>query len=80
MNASVPAGERHAPIDLSPVEFRAAGHALVDRIADLLATMRDRKVTAGLSVHDVRALVDRFGDMPDEGGDAASIVAEATTS
>ena len=78
MNASVPAGERHAPIDLSPVEFRAAGHALVDRIADLLATMRDRKVTAGLSVHDVRALVDRFGDMPDEGGDAASIVAEAT--
>lgn len=78
MNASFPAGERHAPIDLSPAEFRAAGHALVDRIAELLATMRERRVTAGLSVPEIRALVERFGGMPDEGGDAASIVAEAT--
>ncbi|MFN8665616.1 MAG: aspartate aminotransferase family protein [Gemmatimonadaceae bacterium] len=78
MTSTSPALGRHAPIDLSPGEFRDVGHALVDRVADLLATMRDRKVTSGLSVDEVRALVSRFGAMPDEGGDAAAIVAEAT--
>ncbi|HEX4931924.1 MAG TPA: aspartate aminotransferase family protein, partial [Gemmatimonadaceae bacterium] len=73
-----PALGRHAPIDLSPGAFRDVGHALVDRVADLLATMRDRKVTGGLSVDEVRALVSRVGAMPDEGGDAAAIVAEAS--
>jgi aromatic-L-amino-acid decarboxylase len=42
--------DRRAPIDLPPERFRSAGHALIDRIADLLATSRERPVTAGLSV------------------------------
>ena len=74
MTSTSPATGRHAPIDLSPGEFRDVGHALVDRVADLLASMHDRKVTSGLSVDEVRTLVSRFGSMPDEGGDAASIV------
>jgi len=78
MTSTSPATGRHAPIDLSPGEFRDVGHALVDRVADILASMHDRKVTSGLSVDEVRTLVSRFGSMPDEGGDAASIVTEAT--
>jgi len=77
MHRHHPAAGRNAPIDLSPGEFREAGHALVDRIADLLAGMRDRKVTGGLSVNDVRALVAPFGDMPTDGTDAATIIDEA---
>ncbi len=71
-------GGRYAPLDLSPEHFRAAGHALVDRVADLLATMRARPVTAGLSVSDVRALVDVFGRMPDEGSDVDLVLSQAT--
>jgi len=77
MHAPAPADGRHAPIEMSPGEFRAAGHALVDRIADLLATMRERQVTAGRSVHEVRTLVSAFGDMPVDGADAATIIDEA---
>ncbi|MCC6931299.1 MAG: aspartate aminotransferase family protein [Gemmatimonadaceae bacterium] len=77
MTSISPALGRHAPIDMSPGDFRDIGHALVDRVADLLSTLRDRAVTGGLPVDEVRALVSRFGAMPDEGGDAASIVAEA---
>ncbi len=78
MDGQPPALGRQSPLELSPGEFRAAGHALVDRIAELLSTMRERKVTSGLSVHDVRALVAPFGDMPDEGSDASSILSQAT--
>lgn len=78
MDGQPPAPGRQSPLELSPGEFRAAGHALVDRIAELLSTMRERKVTTGLPVHDVRALVAPFGGMPDEGSDASSILSQAT--
>jgi aromatic-L-amino-acid/L-tryptophan decarboxylase len=78
MHSTHPATGRHAPIDLSPGEFRDVGHALVDRIADLLGSMHQRQVTSGLSVNEVRALVAPFGDMPTEGTDAATIVGEAS--
>lgn len=68
--------ERRAAIDLAPDEFRAAGHALVDRIAELLATMRERKVTSGLAVPELRARIDAFGPLPEAGTDAGAIVGE----
>lgn len=77
MSASLPPEGRVAPIEMAPSEFREIGHALVERIADLLGTMRERTVTDGLPVHQVRDLVAPFGRMPDEGTDAARIVAEA---
>lgn len=77
MRPDSPAAGRHAPIDLTPAQFREAGHALVDRIAGLLATMRDRPVTGGLPVNEVRALLAPFGDMPSEGTDARTIIDEA---
>ena len=31
---------RDAPLEMNPADFRAAGHALVDRIADLLGSIQ----------------------------------------
>jgi len=52
--ASAPA-RRDAPLELSPQEFRRAGHALVDRIAAFLASIRKRPVTPGEDAETVRA-------------------------
>ncbi len=70
--------DRQAPIDLPPERFRAAGHALIDRIADLLATSRERPVTAGLSVHEIRELIGASAGMPDDGSDVDAVLSEAT--
>ncbi|MBL0939384.1 MAG: aspartate aminotransferase family protein [Gemmatimonadaceae bacterium] len=70
-------GRRHAPIDMPADEFRAAGHELVDRIADLLSGMRDRRVTAGLSVSGVRELIDADAVMPQHGMPVQEILNDA---
>ncbi len=77
MHTPAVAGDRIAPIDMSTDEFRAVGHALVDRIAELLATSRERPVTGGRTVSEIRDLVHSARTMPDEGTDAATIVDEA---
>ncbi len=51
----------------SPERFRSAGHVLIDRISDLLATLSERKVTAGSSVSEIRDLIDATAGMPDDG-------------
>jgi aromatic-L-amino-acid decarboxylase len=58
--------QRNAPIDIDAAEFRRLGHDLVDRIADLLGTLPDRRVTAGLSPVQVRALIGE-GPLPEQG-------------
>ena len=69
--------QRNAPIDIDAAEFRRLGHDLVDRIAELLETLPDRRVTAGLTPAEVRALI---GDesLPEQGASPAAIVAHAT--
>jgi glutamate/tyrosine decarboxylase-like PLP-dependent enzyme len=70
---------RNSPADLSPAEFRAIGHDLVDRIAEFLDTVPDRPVAPDKSPHELRALIG--GDniaVPDHGADPAGIVAGAT--
>ncbi len=49
--------QRHAIIDMSPEEFRAAGHQLVDRIATHLAEIRDLPVTKSPSLSQIRKLL-----------------------
>ncbi|MGK7311602.1 MAG: pyridoxal phosphate-dependent decarboxylase family protein [Candidatus Longimicrobiales bacterium M2_2A_002] len=67
---------RHAPIDLTPETFRAAGHDLVDRIAELLHTVRDRPVAPGESPETIRAALDADAGLPEEGTDVAGLLAE----
>ena len=50
-----------APLEMSPEEFRAAGHALVERVSEFLASIRTRKVTPGEKPEAVRAAL---GDRP----------------
>ena len=45
--AATSADERHAPLAMPAHDFRAAGHALVDAVADFLAGLPERPVTRG---------------------------------
>ncbi len=70
--------ERDAPIDLSDADFRAAGHALVDRIADFLATIEDRPVAPNTSPSAVRATLGE-SQLPETGADAGEILDRAAS-
>jgi glutamate/tyrosine decarboxylase-like PLP-dependent enzyme len=49
---------RNAPLEMTPDEFRKVGYQLVERIAELLASISQRPVTPGESPEDVRSLLD----------------------
>ena len=55
---------RVAPIEMSPDDFRAAGHEMVDAIAEFLRSLPDRPVSPGESPAGVRDLLGR-GSMPE---------------
>jgi len=63
---------RNAPADLSPTQFRAIGHDLVDRIADFLADLPTRPVAPDSTPAAMRA---RLGvdKLPQQGEDPAAI-------
>lgn len=67
---------RHAPAELSPDQFRAIGHDLVDQIADFLATIADRPVAPDSTPRAMRSLLgpDR---VPARGEDPAAIVRDS---
>ncbi|MDD3518716.1 MAG: aminotransferase class V-fold PLP-dependent enzyme [Chromatiales bacterium] len=48
---------RIAPLEMSPEEFRAAGHELVDLIASFLGSLRERPVTPGETPEQVRSVL-----------------------
>jgi glutamate/tyrosine decarboxylase-like PLP-dependent enzyme len=64
-------------IDMGAEDFRLLGHALVERIADLMASIRQRKVTSGITPAQSRELVGSTGPIPEDGTDAAGILDEA---
>ena len=72
--ASAPA--RHAPLEMSPDEFRALGHSLIERIADHLAAIPSRPVTPGESPGTVRAALGG-GALPERGTDPALLLDQA---
>ncbi|MEO7275135.1 MAG: aspartate aminotransferase family protein [Vicinamibacterales bacterium] len=56
--------------------FRALGHDLVDRVADLLASVPGRPVTPDESPSAVREALDLNGPLPESGTEAATLLAE----
>ena len=66
---------RDAPIAMAPDAFREAGHALVDRVADFLGSLRDRPVTPGESPETVRTVLDAGAPLPETGSDPAALLA-----
>lgn len=69
---------RSAPLDMTPQEFRAAGHDLVDRIADFLGGIRDRPITSGSSPQEIRASLQAERTLPDAGTDAGELLASVS--
>jgi len=69
-------GGRQAPLEMTGEEFRAAGHAVVDRLADFLATQSARPVAPSLSPGEVRALLGADG-APELGTAAGPLLEEA---
>lgn len=69
---------RDTPLEIDPAEFRAAGHALVDRVADLLASLRERPVAPNTSPSAIRA---RLGDggLPETGDAPSKLLEEAAS-
>jgi aromatic-L-amino-acid/L-tryptophan decarboxylase len=60
---------------MTPEEFRRAGHEVVDRIAELLTTIRTRPITRGETPGEVRALLGRR-PLPVSGTDPGRLLEE----
>ena len=60
---------------MTPEEFRRAGHEVVDRIAELLSTIRTRPITRGETPAEVRALLGRR-PLPVSGTDPGRLLEE----
>ncbi|MDH3217365.1 MAG: aminotransferase class V-fold PLP-dependent enzyme [Candidatus Krumholzibacteria bacterium] len=69
---------RKAPIEMSPDEFRTAGHRLVDDIARLLGSIRERPVNVDESPGELCALLPQ-GSLPDEGSEPSKLLEEVTS-
>lgn len=74
----VESAHRAAPIDMSAEEFRAAGHQLVDRIAEFLESIPGRPLTPAEPPHAVRAALGE-GSLPERGAAATEILDQAAT-
>jgi glutamate/tyrosine decarboxylase-like PLP-dependent enzyme len=67
---------RAAPLDMDPEDFRSLGHALVDRVADFLASLPGRPVAPGLEPEQVRARLGGTG-LPAAAAPAGPLLEEA---
>jgi aromatic-L-amino-acid decarboxylase len=69
--------QRNVPLELSPAEFRSAGHKLVDDISKLLTGIRARPVTTAKSPRQIRALL-KSSDLPTKGISAKRLLRDST--
>jgi len=69
---------RKAPIDISPEEFAAIGHRLVDDVAALLGDLRNRRLGPDETPEQIRGHLGADAPLPEEGTDAAALMREAT--
>jgi glutamate/tyrosine decarboxylase-like PLP-dependent enzyme len=60
-------------------EFRRAGHALVDSIAEFLESLPSRPVTRGDAPQVIEQLIDAGASLPSEGTDADTLLRETAT-
>jgi aromatic-L-amino-acid decarboxylase len=61
------AGSRQAPLAMDADTFRAHAHALVDQVADLLASVPGRPVTPNETPSEVRSALDLNRPLPEKG-------------
>jgi hypothetical protein len=68
---------RDARAELSPDEFRALGHRLVDQIAGFLADLPSRPVAPNTTPRAMRALIGDGVPVPATGSDPGALLDEA---
>ncbi len=68
---------RRSPLQMTPEQFRAVGHRLVDQIADRLARVSEGPVKRDESAEVVRRAVKAERGLPLEGRDPQALVSEA---
>jgi aromatic-L-amino-acid decarboxylase len=68
--------KRHAPLEMDPEEFRRLGRRVVDRIADFLASLPERRVTPGETPQQLRKILGE-GSLPQRGAPAEGLLDEA---
>ncbi len=71
-----PGSLRHAPVAMDATTFRALGHALVDQVADLMASVPSRPITRNHSPSTVRSALALDGSLPETGTDPAVLLRE----
>jgi glutamate/tyrosine decarboxylase-like PLP-dependent enzyme len=69
--------DRSAPLEMTGVAFRSAGHRLIDQIADWLDAMPDGPVTHGETASDIRRAIGADRRLPESGSDALALLDEA---
>ena len=67
---------REAPLAMTKEEFRDAGHRLVDRLADLMASVPDGPVTKGEGPAAIREALKLEGSLPEKGTEASALLLE----
>ncbi len=77
MNEDTKHRSRHTPVEMSSEEFKTAGYFLVDRIAELLGSLPERKITPGESPEDVKQLLSSQAGLPETGRDASGLLERA---
>ena len=69
---------RISPIAIEPNEFRKLGYEMVDRVADLIGSMDNRKVVEFAEPDQIRELINSDSTLPEKGEEPAKILSEAT--
>ena len=69
---------RRTPVEIDPEEFAEIGHRLVDDVAGLLASMRERRVGPGETTPEIRTHLDASAGLPEHGTDPAELMRETT--
>jgi len=68
---------RISPLSMDSAQFRALGHAVIDRIADLFASLSDRPVNPAESPAEVRRVLQSDRPIPHHGADPAGLLNHA---
>src|SRR5438045_9676227 len=68
---------RTSVAEMTPRQFRDAGHQLVDQIAEFLSTIGERPVAPASTPREMRARIGGEAALPDSGADAATLLRDA---
>src|ERR1700739_4730124 len=71
--------QRTSPLNIDSEEFRAAGHMLVDRVADFFRSLPQRAVTTGESPSEIRQALGADRTLPRHGVDAGELLNHAAS-